>query len=221
MTLQAEHQTTDTAAQTRGHRWFAAVYDVVIRPGERRLFSKVRPRLLGDLSGRVLEEGAGTGANFPYYPANLSVVASEPDPFMRQRAQSRALECGRSDIEMHDAGAERLPFDDASFDHVVATLIFCTVPDATRGLAEIRRVLRPGGTFRFLEHVRNDDSRFWGGFQDRIAPAWRWFGAGCNPNRRTEQAIRDAGFGFDWIERANTGFGMPAIYGVARPAGPF
>jgi hypothetical protein len=92
------------------------------------------------------------------------------------------------------------------------------VPDAARGLREVRRVLKPGGSFRFLEHVRNDESPFWGRFQDVIAPGWRWFGAGCNPNRRTKGVIEDAGFRFDWIERASTGFGMPAIYGVARPA---
>jgi ubiquinone/menaquinone biosynthesis C-methylase UbiE len=92
------------------------------------------------------------------------------------------------------------------------------VPDAARGLREVRRVLKPGGSFRFLEHVRNDESPFWGRFQDVIAPGWRWFGAGCNPNRRTKGVIEDAGFRFDWIERASTGFGMPAIYGVARPS---
>lgn len=202
-------------SRMRGHRWFAARYDALIRPGERKLFWKVRPRLLGDLSGRVLEVGAGTGLNFAYYPARASVIATEPDPFMRQRAQDRRRGAAAK-LELYDADVERLPFDDASFDHVVATLVFCTVPDAGRGLGEVRRVLRPGGTFRFLEHVRNDESRIWGGLQDVIAPAWRWFGAGCNVNRRTEQAIRRAGFGFEWIEHASTGWGMPAIYGVAR-----
>ncbi len=88
-----------------------------------------------------------------------------------------------------------------------------TAPKALK----IRRMLRQGGTFRFIEHVRNDESRFWGGFQDRAAPMWRWFGAGCNPNRRTEQAIEEAGFRFAWIEHGMTGFGTLAIYGVARP----
>lgn len=215
--MTVQHQTVDLPAQTRGHRWFAAMYDVCIRPAEHQLLSKVRPRLVGDLSGTVLEVGAGTGANFPYYPTGLSIIATEPDSFMRERAHRRVVESGRSDIEVRDARAERLPFDDSSFDHVVATLIFCTVPDAMRGLAEIGRVLRPSGTFRFVEHVRNDESRFWGGFQDRAAPVWRWFGAGCNPNRRTEQAMQQAGFRFDWIEHSMIGFGMPAIYGAARP----
>lgn len=214
--MTVQQHTLDAQARTRGHRWFAAMYDTIIRPSERRLLSKVRPGIVGDLSGNVLEVGAGTGANFAHYPAGVRVVATEPDPFMRRRAERRASDEARSHIEVRDAGAESLPFADASFDHVVATLIFCTVPDAAAGLRELRRVLKRGGTFRFIEHVRNDESRFWGGFQDRIAPAWRWFGAGCNPNRRTEDAIRDAGFCFDWLERASTGFGMPAIYGAAR-----
>lgn len=213
---------TDTrqgaAGDAKGHRWFAAMYDVVLRPGEKRLFSKVRPRLLGDLAGNVLEVGAGTGLNFPHYPPGVRVIATEPDPFMRERAERRASEQRQCGIEVGGGDAEHLPFEDASFDHVVATLIFCTVPDAPRGLREIRRVLKPGGSFRFLDHVRNDDSRFWGGIQDGINPVWRWFGAGCNLNRRTERAIIDSGFAFQWIERASTGFGVPAIYGVARPA---
>lgn len=214
--MTVQHQAVDLPARPRGHRWFAATYDVMIRPAERRLLSKVRPRLLIGLSGTVLEVGAGTGANFPYYPTGLSIIATEPDPFMRERAERRVLACQRPEIAVREARAEQLPFEDTSFDHVVATLIFCTVPDVMRGLAEIRRVLRPGGTFRFIDHVRNDESRFWGGLQDRVAPAWRWFGAGCNPNRRTEQAMQQAGFRFDWIEHDTVGFGMPAIYGVAR-----
>jgi len=211
--------TSELAAKQRpanqGHRWFAARYDAIIRPGERKLFSKVRPRLVGDLSGSVLEVGAGTGLNFAYYPGAARVIATEPDPFMRQRAEDR-IPSAAAKLELHDANAEELPFDDASFDHVVATLVFCTVPDARRGFSEIRRVLKPDGTFRFLEHVRNDDSRIVGVMQDMLAPAWRWFGAGCNPNRRTQPALLDAGFRFEWIERASTGWGMPAIYGVAR-----
>ena len=212
--------TSELAAKQRpanqGHRWFAARYDAIIRPGERKLFSKVRPRLVGDLSGSVLEVGAGTGLNFVYYPGAAHVIATEPDPFMRQRAEDR-IPSAAAKLELHDANAEELPFDDASFDHVVATLVFCTVPDARRGFSEIRRVLKPDGTFRFLEHIRNDDSRFWGKAQDVITPVWRWFGAGCHPNRRTKQAIEDAGFRIEWLEQIRVAPGTPAIYGVARP----
>lgn len=209
---------TNEARPEHGHRWFAAFYDRLTRPTERRLGVRVRPRILGDLRGRVLEIGAGTGASFPYYPSDAQVVALEPDPFMLARAERRRAQ-GRFDhIELRQAPAEDLPFEDASFDHVVSTLVLCTVRDVPRALAEARRVLRPGGSFRFFEHIRNDDSRLWGAVQDAIAPVWGWFSAGCHPNRRTGQAIIDAGFTIEWMEWARIGPGMPAIYGVARAA---
>lgn len=206
------------APQERGHRWFAAMYDRIAGPGDRRLFSKIRPRLLGDLNGRVLEIGVGTGASFEYYPSEAQVTGTEPDPYMLERARRRLAGLGVANIELRQAPAEQLPFDDASFDHVVSTLVLCTVRDQPRALAEARRVLKPDGTLRFLEHVRNDESGFWGGVQDVITPAWRWFGAGCNPNRRTQRGIEQAGFRVEWIERMRIAPGTPAIYGVARLA---
>ena len=112
---------------------------------------------------------------------------------------------------------KELPLEDASFDHVVASLVFCSVRDQAKAFAEVRRVLRPNGTFRFWEHIRNDDSRFWGTVQDAITPVWRWFGAGCHPNRRTQQAIEDAGLRIEWVEQFRAAPGTPEIYGVARP----
>ena len=205
-----------TAQQQEGHRWFAALYDWFTSPGERRLLSKLRPRIMGDVEGRVLEIGVGTGASFEYYPADAQVVGTEPDPFMMERAQRRLEELGVTNIELRQTPAEELPFEDASFDHVVSSLVLCTVRDQPRTLAEARRVLKPGGTLRFLEHVRNDESRFWGTVQDVIMPVWRWFGAGCHPNRRTQQAIEDAGFRIEWLETVRLAPGTPAIYGAAR-----
>lgn len=206
-------------SQERGHRWFAALYDRMVGGCETRLGRTVRPRLMEGLGGRVLEVGAGTGASFAHYPAALEVVATEPDPYMLRRARARLDRMGAANIELRQAPAERLPFDDASFDHVVSSLVFCTVGDLAEALAETRRVLRPDGTFRFLEHVRNDESRFWGGVQDTITPVWRWCGAGCHPNRRTQSAIERAGYRIEWLERVRIAPGTPAIYGVARPAG--
>ena len=202
----------------RGHRWFAALYDTITGPGERRLLSRIRPQVMGRVSGRVLEIGAGTGASFPYYPEDVHVVATEPDPYMLERARRRLAELGRTNIELRQAPAEALPFEDDSFDHVIASLVLCTVRDLPRALAEMRRVLKPNGTLHFIEHVRNDESRFWGTVQDTIAPVWRWFGAGCNPNRRTKQAIEDAGFVIEQIEQRRLAPGTPVIYGIARPA---
>lgn len=203
--------------QQQGHRWFAAWYEWISGPGERRLFRQVRPRIVGEAHGRVLEIGAGTGHSFAYYPADAQVLATEPDPYMLERARQRLEELGAANIELRQAPAEELPCDDASFDHVVSTLVLCTVRDQARALAEAKRVLKPDGTFRFIEHVRNDENRFWGTVQDAITPVWRWLGAGCHPNRRTQQAIEDAGLRIEWLETVRIAPGTPAIYGVARP----
>ena len=193
------------------------MYDRLSGAGERRLFNKVRPRIMGEAQGRVLEIGVGTGASLSYYPAEAQVVGTEPDPYMLERARRRLTELGATNIELQQAPAEELPFDDASFDHVVSSLVLCTVRDLPRALAEARRVLKPEGTFRFMEHVRNDESRFWGTVQDAIVPVWRWCAAGCHPNRRTQQAIEEAGFRLEWLEQFRIAPGTPGIYGVARP----
>jgi len=201
----------------KGHRWFAAMYDRTVGGTERQVGPRARPRLMGEARGRVLEVGAGTGASFSYYPPDAQLTAIEPDPHMLERARKRLVDLGRPDVELHQAPAEQLPFEDASFDHVVTSLVLCTVRDQPGALREARRVLKPDGTLRFLEHVRNDESRFWGTVQDAITPVWRWFGAGCHPNRRTQRAIEAAGFTIEWLETVRIGPGTPAIYGVARP----
>ena len=107
----------------KGHRWFAAVYDVVNRSTERRIMAPLRARLLRDLHGRVLEIGAGTGFNFSFYPSGVTVVAAEPDPFMLRRAVKRAREVGRP-IHLVQCAAEGLPFREGAFDSAVATEVF-------------------------------------------------------------------------------------------------
>lgn len=206
------------AGQEQGHRWFAAAYDRITGSSERQVWKKVRPRIMGEVGGRVLEIGVGTGASFSYYGPGATVVGTEPDPFMLERAERRLAELGASNIELQRAPAEELPFEGDFFDHVVTSLVLCTVRDVPRALAEARRVIRPQGTFRFMEHVRNDESRLWGTVQDAIVPVWRWIGAGCNPNRRTRQAIEEAGFRIEWLEQVRIAPGTPAIYGVARPS---
>ncbi len=206
-----------TPAKDKGHRWFAAFWDRTSAVSERTHGPKIRPRIMGEVSGDVLEIGVGTGASFSYYPDDARVIAIEPDPYMIERAHKRLAKEGNTNIQLRQAAAEELPFDDASFDHVVASLVFCSVRDQAQAFAEVRRVLRPDGTFRFWEHIRNDDSRFWGTVQDAITPIWRWVGAGCHPNRRTQQAIEDAGLHIEWVEKFRAAPGTPEIYGVARP----
>lgn len=209
--------------QVRGHRWFAALYDRLMASAERGFLRQVRQEVVGGARGRVLEIGAGTGANFPYYHDGAEVVALEPDPYMLRRARRRLRELGKR-IDLQQAPAEELPFADASFDAVVATLVLCTVRDPHRALTEIRRVLKPGGEYRFFEHVRFDHplGAFW---QDLVTPLWRWLGGGCHPNRDTARAIRESGFEILELRRTNPVppippmvFARPHIQGVARPA---
>lgn len=214
--IEAQAAPMSQEKREQGHRWFAALWNAISAPAERLYGRKtIRPRLMGEVEGRVLEIGAGTGHSFPFYPREAQVVATDPNPHMLGRARERLDQLGLTNIELRQAPAEDLPFEDASFDHVVSSLVLCSVRDPDRALAEAQRVLRPGGTFRFWEHVRNDDSRFWGRTQDVIMPVWRWFGAGCHVNRRTDQAIDEAGLSIEWLEWVRTMPFEPFVYGVA------
>lgn len=199
----------------KGHRWSAALYDGFNRGTERKFISKHRAHVAGEADGRVLELGAGTGANFPYYTKAEKVIATEPDPYMLERARRRLRELDLRHIELVPHAAEELPFGDRTFDHVVSALVLCTVGDPGRCLAEAQRVLKPGGTFRFIEHVRFD-SGLRGRLQDVITPVWRWFGAGCHPNRRTLDTLLEAGFEMLDLQRHTLSAIQPMIVGVAR-----
>jgi ubiquinone/menaquinone biosynthesis C-methylase UbiE len=153
-----------------------------------------RDAMLAGLTGSVIEVGAGNGLNFRHYPDTVtSVLAVEPEPHMRELAQASAADA-RVPITVTDGVAEGLPADDASFDAVVASLMLCSVADQAIALAEMRRVLRPGGELRFMEHVRAESpghQRF-----QRLADATLWpvcFG-GCHADRDTVAAIAAAGF---------------------------
>jgi len=180
----------------------------------------LREHIAGEATGEVLEIGAGTGANFPYYRDVKRLVATEPDPYMLPRAQRRARELGLP-VELFQCPAEALPFADASFGIVVATLVLCTVNDQAGALREVRRVLKPGGTFRFIEHVRARSSRV-AHWQERLTPLWRRIGAGCHLNRATAESVTAAGFTISELEERNPMPLTPFIIGVARPraAGP-
>ncbi len=209
----------EAPVKIKGHKWFAAIFDAMSRSEERGFLGEMRRKLLGDLSGDVLEIGAGTGANFEHYPAGVRVTALEPDPYMLRRAETKLAALGRKDITLRQGPAEQLASPDASFDAVVSTLVLCTVHDVPRSLAEIRRVLRLGGELRFIEHVRG--TGFVGGTQDLIKPVWGWFGAGCHPNRRTEDALRAAGFDVVIAERRKMMGFVPLVRGACvRPSAP-
>lgn len=180
-----------------GHRLFAALYDWLGAATERGWLGERRSRLLSGAYGEVLEIGGGTGANLPHYHAAECVVVTEPDPFMREKLRPK-LSQAHVPVEVSDAGAQELPFEDDSFDAVVSTLVLCTVPDQRTALAEVRRVLHPGGTLLFMEHVRGEGSvTRW---QDRLEPFWMRLFAGCHPNRNTVANVEAAGFRLESFE---------------------
>lgn len=141
--------------------------------------------------GLVLDLGCGTGRNLPLYRDGVRAVGLDPCFSSLLKARTR-----RPGALLVRARAEALPFRDGAFDTVVSGLVFCSVADAPRGLAEVRRVLKPGGVLRMLEHVRAE-SWLAARLQDMTQPAWTWFTGGCHPNRRTEAAVETAGFTID------------------------
>ncbi len=189
----------------------AALYDRLCRSSERGELGRLRAELLAPLTGDVLEIGAGTGGNFRHYRAGVRLIATEPDPHMLRRAVIRANDAAAR-VSVMRATAEALPLTDGSCDAVVSTLVLCTVTDPQRALAEVVRVLRPGGVFAFGEHVR---SAGWPGLvQDVIRPVWSWCAGGCTVNRRTEQMILSSGLVTAQIEPGRLG-SLPSIWGFA------
>lgn len=172
----------------RGVEQIPWLYDAFMAVLEWSDFDRWRRWLVGGARGRTLDVGCGTGRNLPLFPAGTRVVAVDPHPQNLARARRRA-----PGVPLIQARAEALPFRDGCFDTAVSGLVFCSVGDAPAGLAEVSRVLAPGGTLRMLEHVRSR-SRFWARWQDLIQPAWTWAAGGCHPNRDTERAVEEAGF---------------------------
>lgn len=192
-------------------RFQARCYDFFMDRMDRAGAAEHRRRLVQEAIGEVLEIGAGTGKNLPLYRVAERVVALEPDPAMRARAQSTAREA-RIPVEVVEGDAMDLPFGDASFDAVVFSLVLCTVPDPEQALAEARRVLRPGGALRFYEHVRATAPRL-ARWQDRLERPWGWVGRGCHPNRDTAAAVAATGFRVVSLEE----FDFAAMPPIVRP----
>jgi ubiquinone/menaquinone biosynthesis C-methylase UbiE len=180
-------------------RVFAAGYDVIMKQAEKSTFGEHRRSLLGDVRGRVIEIGGGTGANLPYYGAGVEeLVITEPEEPMARRLE-RKLGDHSLPARVVLAPAEQLPFEDGSFDYAVSTLVLCTVEDPARALSEVRRVLGPGGRLLFVEHVRSDDPKL-ARWQDRLHGLQYRFGHGCNCNRATLDNVKAAGFEVDELE---------------------
>ncbi|HEY4896245.1 MAG TPA: class I SAM-dependent methyltransferase [Solirubrobacteraceae bacterium] len=203
------------------HPIFARVYTRVARLSEARGGAAHRSSMLEGCRGRVVEIGAGGGANFAHYPSEVTeVLAVEPERHLREQA-TRAAASARVKVTVSDGHAGSLPCETAGFDVGVASLVLCTVPDQEAALAELFRAIRPGGELRFYEHVRAHD-RGEARFQDFAdATFWPRLAGGCHLGRDTSTAIAAAGFELEALERFPYSFARyvpPAahILGVAR-----
>ena len=185
------------AAPSVHHPLFARFYTHVLARNEPAQMRAHRDDLLAGLSGRVVEVGAGSGANFLQYPAGVEeVVAVEPESYLREQAAAAAVGAAVR-VTVLDGVADALPLEDASCDAAVACLVLCSVPDQASALAELRRVLKPGGELRFYEHVHAHTP--WMARAQRIVDRTFWpraFG-GCHTERDTVAAIEAAGFALE------------------------
>ena len=155
------------------------IYDFVLRPFELAGLAQLRAQLLAHAQGKILEIGSGTGINLPYYPRPSDVIGIEPDPSMLKKSIKRAH---HFHARMMSGDAMSLPFKDEEFDTVVATLVFCTIPHPEEAIREVYRVLKPGGHFLLLEHVKMNNPAL-GKLQDLVTPVWKHLAGGCHLNR--------------------------------------
>jgi ubiquinone/menaquinone biosynthesis C-methylase UbiE len=190
------------------------MYDRGFQGAEDAGLREMRRELLAQARGRVLDLGAGTGLNLGHYPAEIeSLTMVEPDPHMTKQLRARLAQAGRSaEISVVEAPGEDLPFEAGSFDTVAVTLVLCTVPDPESTLAEIKRVLAPGGQLLFLEHVRSHEPGL-AKWQDRLESPWKFLADGCRCNRDTVAAISAAGFELGDVENGE----LPKLPPLVRP----
>ncbi|GAA0452465.1 methyltransferase type 11 [Actinoplanes capillaceus] len=209
------------------HPIFARIYEKLSVQMDRAGAAEHRHALAAGLHGRVIEVGAGNGLMFAHYqPTVTEVLAVEPEPRLRASAQAAARSAPVR-VRVVDGLADALPADDGEFDAAVTALVLCTVPDQQAALAEIRRVLRPGGQLRFLEHVRADQPGALRRAQ-QIADATLWplLLGGCHTSRDTVATITAAGFTLDHLDRFRfppggpTSPASPHIRGTATRPGP-
>lgn len=212
-------------------RAFAHFYDRGLRATEENGLGAMRAELLAEARGRVIEVGAGTGVNVDLYGEIEDLTLVEPDPHMAAQLRKR-LEAGEgahgggaaagepnasTDAPKHlvEAPAEALPFADDTFDTAVATLVLCTIPDPTAALAELARVLKPGGRLLFIEHVRSDDPDR-ARWQDRLEKPWRFMADGCYCNRDTEATLGKSAFVVESVEHGKLPKAMPIVRPLIR-----
>ena len=163
-------------------------------------FDSERRQFLAEARGQVIEIGCGTGLNIPHYPrAVISLTAIEPANMLPAKVEQRMADA-QMRIHLLRLSAEKLPFEDHKFDCAVSSWTVCSIPDPLAALREVRRVLKPGGRFYFLEHGRSDDDKV-ARWQDRLNPLQRLFGCGCNMNRRIDELVVSAGLKLERLDR--------------------
>jgi ubiquinone/menaquinone biosynthesis C-methylase UbiE len=195
-------------------RLFASMYDRALKASEENGLGEMRRALLAQARGRVVEIGAGTGVNLDLYgPEIEDLTLVEPDPHMGAKLRDRLAERttgSEPPARLCAAPAEAILFPDGTFDTAVATLVLCTVPDPVASIAELARVLKPGGHLLFIEHVRADDpsSARW---QDRLEKPWRFMADGCYCNRDTEATISASAFQVETLEQGVFPKSLPIV----------
>lgn len=199
----------------------ALFYDRFMSKAEDACLREWRYGLLKQVSGEVLEVGAGTGANIKFYSDKVTkLVVTEPDKHMRKFLKEQVIYHQLENVGVIGGTAEQIEAADESFDYVVSTLVCCSVEDLKTCLSEIRRVLKPGGSMVFLEHVAAADNTSRRRWQNRINPIWKTFMGNCHLNRETEQAIVNEGFEIIQIERESMRNAppivRPTIRGIAK-----
>ena len=164
-----------------------------------RLLRKPRDRTLAPARGRILEIGFGTGRNLRHYPSTVKrIEAIDPD-FDLDRLSMPRIARAAIEVDFHHLDAAHLPFEAARFDTVVSTFTLCSIPDVVHALGEVRRVLKPGGQFLFLEHGRAPDPAI-ARWQDRLNPAWMPLAGGCHLNRPMRALVEDAGLALGRVQ---------------------
>ncbi len=199
----------------------AYFYDRVMSKTEDACLKEWRLELLKQVSGEVLEIGAGTGANIRLYSDKVNrLVLSEPDKHMRKRIKVQLDNHQLGHVSLTGGTAEKIEADDETFDYVVSSLVCCSVTNLKASLNEIKRVLKPGGGYVFMEHVAAANGTTRRRWQNIINPVWKTFMGNCHLNRETEQALVTEGFDIVQIERESMRKAppivRPTIRGIAK-----
>jgi len=184
---------------------------------EQACLSDWRQGLIQDLQGDILEIGAGTGVNIAYYSkAITSMVLSEPDDNMRKLLEKKLVQSAHKKVRVSACSGEDIDAEDGTFDHVISALVCCSVISPERTLSEIKRVLKPGGSLIFLEHVAAETGTSRRAWQQRINPFWKRLAGNCHLIRETESAIQNAGFEITSITRESMRKALPIVRPTIR-----